>query len=163
MVSVVSTKYKTTMSSFQSCRVPQAPSAQHMQKLQVFSLRKSRSAQFCFESQPGTAEEFRRAFHRILALHFPSSTKLWQAGDLYQSLQQRSLGAESAFLLVWPGLARHCWDHHVYVSQPKQLLVLNKKKKRRAVVCSDYPFKKDPRFISEVVFKRMTMAKNHYW
>lgn len=119
VVSVISTKYKSMMSNFQSCQVPTAPSARQARaKAAGFFIENKTFSAVCFESQLGTAEKFRRSFHRILALRFPNSITLWQAGDLYQSFQQRSLGAESAFLLLWPGLARHCWDHHVYVSRP---------------------------------------------
>lgn len=97
VVSVISTKYKNIMSNFQKCQVPTAPSAQHMQKLQVFSLKSFSTV--CFESQLGTTDKYRRSFHIIWALHFHNSIKLWQARDLYQSFQQRSLGAESAFCL----------------------------------------------------------------
>lgn len=45
----------------------------------------------------------------------------------------------------------------MYVLQPEQLSVL----KNRAAVCSEHPFKKDPRFISEVD-SEMTIAKNLY-
>lgn len=44
----------------------------------------------------------------------------------------------------------------------KTAISVKQEKNRRAVVCSEYPFKKDPRFILEVVLKRMAIAKNLY-
>lgn len=99
VVSLLYSQHKTMMSSFQNCWVPTTPSAQGMKKLQVFLLRKRVFSVVCFESQLGTAQKYCRPSRVILALPFHNSIKLWQAGDLYQSFQHRSLGAESAFCL----------------------------------------------------------------
>lgn len=118
-----STKYKMTVSSSQTCQVPTAPSSQ--QKPQDFPLKSL--SMVCFWSQ--LVLHTSPADLSILFWLSTSTTELNFGGQGICIVSAEISGCSISLLLVCLGLARHCWDHHIYISQPGQLLVLNKKKK----------------------------------
>lgn len=149
------------MSNFQNCQVPTAPSAQHMQKLQVFSLRKSPSAQFVLNLswvlQRSTAD-------LSILFWLSTSTTVLNFGRQGICINHfsRDLWVQNQPFACMARISKTLLRSSCICFTAKTAISIKQEKKRRAVVHSVYPFKKDPRLISEVVLKRMTIAKNLY-
>lgn len=157
----MSTKYKTMMSNFQSCQVPPPPGAQRTPKLQVFSLRKSLSAQFVLNLSRALQ---RSSAELSVGFWLSISPAVLNSGrqGICISHFSRDLWVQNQPFCLYVRISKTLLRSSCICFTAKTAISIKHKKKRRAVVCTDDPFKKDPRFISEVVFKRMTMAKNRY-